>query len=82
MNEDEMYEKCADCHLFVEVNETTPQEGVALFMHLAREGDEELEASHEPRPSGMRANLTAWRAYGPPAMRARFVRDFPVRAGA
>jgi len=69
-----LYEKCSDCHLFVEPNYATPREGVAPYVHLHRgdEADEALDESHEARPSGMFANLAAWRAYGPQAMRLRF----------
>jgi len=72
------YEKCADCHLFVEpnaaVSDFDTSEGIAPFDHLHRgdEADEALVWSHEARPSGMRANLATWRAYGPPEMRLRF----------
>lgn len=47
---------------------------VAGWCHLHRgdTDDEALDASHEPRPSGMRATLSTWRAYGPAPMRARF----------
>lgn len=73
---DHLYEKCADCHLFVEPNEALgeAQSGIALFIHLHRgdEADEALDESHEAKPSGMKATLATWRAYGPPKMRERF----------
>lgn len=76
-----LYEKCADCHLFVEVNAAAedfdPSENIQPFDHLHRgtPEDEALDSSHEPRPSGMKATLATWRAYGPEAMRARFTDD-------
>ncbi len=68
-----LYEKCRDCHLFVEPNEASG-EGIAPYVHLHRgdEADEALDGSHEPEPSGMIATLTAWQTYGPPEMRERF----------
>lgn len=70
-----LYEKCADCHLFVEPNGAADDDPtLAPFVHLHRgdAADEALDASHEARPSGMRTNLAVWRAYGPEPMRARF----------
>src|SRR5690606_9199057 len=70
-----LYEKCADCHLFVEKNDDyQPDSGIAEYAHLHRgdEADEELDGSHEARPSGMKANLPAWKEFGPPAMLKRF----------
>lgn len=71
-----LYEKCRDCHLFVEPNDAhKPGTEIAEFVHLSRgnDPDEALDASHEPVPSGMRANLATWRVFGPVAMRERFV---------
>lgn len=75
-----LYEKCRDCHLFVEPNvayDDAP--GTAEYMHLARGNaiDERLDADHEPRPSSMKANLATWRVFGPLAMRERFVNEVP-----
>lgn len=75
-----LYEKCAECHLFVEPNSShdsaDPEYAATLaeYVHLHRgdKADDELDASHEARPSGEIANLTQWRMYGPEAMRARF----------
>lgn len=70
-----LYEKCRDCHLFVEPNDAkqSPDDGLAEYIHLHRgdDADEEL-ASHEAMPSGRKANLLAWKTYGPLAMRERF----------
>lgn len=72
-----LYEKCLHCHLFVELNEAhlSPGNGTAEYVHLAREGDEHIDASHEPRPSGLVAPLDTWLVYGPAEMRARFMRS-------
>lgn len=81
---DEVYEKCAMCHLFVEPNDAAfddqgnriadPQP-LAEYLHLHRgtPEDEKIDNDHEARPSGLRASLSAWREFGPPEMRARFV---------
>lgn len=75
-----LYEKCLYCHLFVDENPAF-QEGVliggmtiATHVHLHRgdDADEALDGSHEPTPSGRRANLLTWKTYGPVAMRERF----------
>ena len=70
------YEKCRDCHLFVEPNPSygPPSPGIAEFVHLSRgnDADERLE-DHEAVPSGMKANLATWQVFGPVAMRERFV---------
>jgi hypothetical protein len=71
------YEKCADCHLFVEPNDVEPVKGVddiALYIHLHRgdEADEAIDETHEAKPSGMKANLATWKAYGPQKMKERF----------
>ena len=71
-----IYEKCRDCHLFVEPNSAyTPGSLLAPYIHLARDNaaDEAIENTHEAVPSGMRANLATWKVYGPVAMRERFV---------
>lgn len=70
-----IYEKCRDCHLFVEPNpsyEGLPD--IAQFIHLHRgnPADEKYD-EHEPIPSGMKANLATWRVFGPRKMRERFV---------
>ena len=71
-----LYEKCADCHLFVEPNDVDPIEGwtLAPYVHLHRgdAADEAIEETHEAKPSGMKANVATWKAYGPIAMRQRF----------
>lgn len=69
----DLYEKCHDCHLFVEPNDDTVP-GTAGYVHLCGDDteDEALDASHDARPSGMQATLAVWQSYGPPAMRARF----------
>lgn len=70
------YERCLCCHLFVEPNPAYGDyPGLAAYMHLCgdSEADEALDASHEPRPSGMIRTLAWWKLHGPPAMRARFI---------
>lgn len=71
-----LYEKCADCHLFIDDNNayTDDVPNIARWIHLSRgdEADEAIEGTHDAAPSGMLATLSAWRAYGPEAMRARF----------
>lgn len=73
---DTLYEKCAECHLFVEPNDQPLGQGFALYIHLHRgdEADEALDETHEALPSGQKANLATWKAWGPQAMRERFVR--------
>lgn len=74
--EEVTYEKCRDCHLFVEPNDAyTEGSNIAPFVHLARDNvaDQRLDENHEPFPSGMKANLNTWRVLGPVAMRERFV---------
>lgn len=69
-----LYEKCAQCDLFIDVNDTQG-DNIAAYIHLMsddRPGDTELDESHEPTPSGQLATLSVWRAYGPEGMRARF----------
>lgn len=77
MPDEPLYEKCADCHLFVEPNDVEPIEGmsdIAPYIHLHRgdEADEALDETHEAKPSGMKANIATWKAYGPQAMKERF----------
>jgi hypothetical protein len=73
---DVLYEKCRDCHLFVFPNavEGDPED-VAKYVHGHRgdDVDEALNETHEAMPSGRKANLLAWKTYGPLAMRERFV---------
>jgi hypothetical protein len=78
---DTLYEKCADCHLFVEPNDVEAhwelgarESDIAPYIHLHRgdEADEAIDESHEATPSGMKANLATWKAYGPLAMKRRF----------
>jgi hypothetical protein len=69
-----LYEKCAHCDLFIEVNDDA-DEFVAAYVHLmndSRPGDVETDESHEASPSGQLATLSVWEAYGPDGMRARF----------
>ncbi len=96
---DHLYEKCRDCHLFVEPNDDArcrhclgllnldtsvddcPQgymdhwSGRVVYEHLHRgdDVDEALASSHQAEPSGRKANLLAWKTYGPLPMRERFV---------
>lgn len=68
--------KCRDCHLFIEAND--PRDvagGCAEYVHLHRgdDADEAIDATHEAKPSYLLATVATWEAYGPPAMRARFV---------
>lgn len=84
-HETSLYEKCADCHLFVEPNEsafdsdgnriTAPEIAGYVHLHRGDDADEALDESHEARPSGMKATLSTWRVYGPEAMRERFTRE-------
>ena len=80
---DALYEKCAHCHLFVEVNTfasggdgdgRTPLEPIAGYDHLHRgdDADEEVISTHEATPSGLVANLATWKTFGPLEMRQRF----------
>jgi hypothetical protein len=76
--EQPLYEKCAHCHLFIEANynpDDTP--GLAEYVHLHRgdDADEQIDETHEAKPSGQVATLAAWKQYGPPEMRARFIDD-------
>lgn len=70
------YEKCRDCHLFVDPNSAyEPGSDIAEFIHLARgnAADDAIEETHDAVPSGMRANIPTWQVFGPVAMRERFV---------
>jgi hypothetical protein len=79
--DDVVYEKCADCWLFVEKNGSiTPgldpdyADTLAKYVHLHRgdRADTALDESHEASPSGERRTLGGWKQFGPPQMRARF----------
>lgn len=72
---DHFYEKCRDCYLFVEPNDSSPGAGIAEFVHLTRgnDADNAVEGTHDAVPSGMKANLPTWQVFGPVAMRERFV---------
>lgn len=71
-----LYQKCKDCHLFIEENYVEPgnPHGYAPYVHLHRgdEADEAIDESHEATPSGMKATLDTWKACGPVEMRQRF----------
>jgi hypothetical protein len=72
-----LYERCAECHLFVEPNDSyEPGLGIAEYLHLHRGNreDELLDETHEAKPSGERRDLAYWKQHGPHAMRARFIR--------
>lgn len=91
-----LYEKCAECHLFVEPNNAFdgqwPEDmgGIAPYVHLARgdEIDEPIDESHDAKPSGEVATLRTWMRHGPAPMRDRFlyvalmhIEDFNERRG-
>ena len=70
-----LYQKCKDCHLFVEKNgDHRPGNGLAEYLHLHRDdaADRLIDESHEARPSGLIATLDTWKACGPMEMRQRF----------
>lgn len=75
-----LYQKCRDCHLFVEPNDVDVEDGIAPYVHLHRgdDADEAIEESHQAQPSGLLATLDVWKQFGPPAMRVRFT-DLPKR---
>jgi hypothetical protein len=76
--EQPLYEKCAHCHLFIEANyDPDDTTGLAEYIHLHRgdEADEQIDDTHAATPSGEVATLAAWKKYGPPEMRARFIDD-------
>lgn len=72
------YEKCTECHLFVEKNpsyeDSTPDFPIAEYLHLHRgdENDNLIDESHEPKPSGMIHDLDYWKKFGPEEMKERF----------
>lgn len=69
------YEKCADCHLFIESNSSAEDDPAAApYDHLTRgdESDGSVAETHDARPSGERGSLPWWRANGPAEMVARF----------
>lgn len=71
----DLYEKCADCHLFIEPNASVEDDpGVAAYDHLERgdTSDASITENHDARPSGTRGTLPWWRANGPAEMVARF----------
>lgn len=67
-----LYERCFSCHLFIADNHPE-DERATTYIHVHRGSalDEALDATHEAQPSGMLATLTAWRAMGVSAVRAR-----------
>jgi len=69
-----VYEKCRDCHLFIEENDTGGDPEIAPFVHLYGSCDAcaETDASHAATPGGGHATLAWWKANGPALMRARF----------
>jgi len=70
-----IYEKCAECHLFIEQNPVKAGPGIAPYIHLDRgdDADELITSTHDATSSGMRATLATWKVFGPPAMRERFI---------
>lgn len=73
-----LYEKCRDCHLFIEPNWAwAAGENIAAFDHLHRgdDADEAIVFTHEATPSGQVAPIPVWREFGPEAMRARFDKE-------
>lgn len=73
MTTETLYEKCAECHLFVEPNDQGPEFAQFIHLHRGDYADERLDETHEARPSGLKATLDTWQVYGPSAMRERFV---------
>lgn len=70
------YEKCRDCHLFIDVNDVEyDDDTLAAYVHLFGECDlcVETDESHEARPGGGRGTLDYWKANGPDLMKVRFV---------
>lgn len=74
-----LYEKCAGCHLFIQENSeyggiNYNRDDIAEHVHLHRgtPEDEDLDGSHEARPSGQKATLAVWKQFGPQEMRQRF----------
>ena len=74
-----MYEKCQQCHLFVEPNHIDGS-GIAAYVHLHRgnDSDTRLDENHAAVPSGEIHPLDYWRVHGPAAMRARFGSPAPA----
>jgi hypothetical protein len=71
-----LYEKCADCHLFIDENAAyEPGSPWAQYVHLFGECDlcVATDESHEARPGGGHGTLDWWKANGPLLMRLRFV---------
>lgn len=69
------YEKCLDCHLFVEPNDDFENDPtLAAYLHLYGECDfcTATDDSHEAKPGGGTHPLSWWREHGPALMRARF----------
>lgn len=69
------YEKCADCHLFVDDNPShEPGDGLAPYVHLMGGCDfcVATDETHEARPGGGSHSLAWWKEHGPALMRIRF----------
>lgn len=69
------YEKCSECHLFVERNDDAEQDPMLVaYLHLYGECDfcVATDESHEANPGGGTRPLSWWREHGPELMRARF----------
>ena len=80
MKRNPMYEKCSECHLFVEYNSEHEDDlMLAEYLHLHRgtADDEALDSTHEARSSGILHTVDYWMEHGPHAMRARF-RDLEI----
>jgi hypothetical protein len=71
------YEKCAHCHLFVDLVDEADALETASYTHMARGDDDDnaIEESHDAEPSGEKHLLDWWYVHGPLAMRARFEVD-------
>lgn len=72
---DREYEKCSECHLFVERNDDAEQnQSLAEYLHLYGDCDfcAATDDSHEAKPGGGIHPLSWWREHGPELMRARF----------
>lgn len=70
------YEKCRDCHLFIDRNDSE-EDGdfeIAPFVHLYGECDlcVATDESHDATPGGGRGTIEWWKANGPELMQARF----------
>jgi len=70
------YEKCRDCHLFIDRNDVEEDSDfeIAPFVHLYGECDlcVATDESHDATPGGGRGTIEWWKANGPELMRARF----------